>query len=161
MQLVTACCIHGKNLEHEKLSFVRNFRQEWNKGKRATFGSTFISLQSVELSLPRFLLTRASVHFTQLDKDKLTADRVYYTPPQLTLQAPKSSLQVKKISLKLQLPPSNLPKMANPSNPFLNIEHACAVRNIDRPFTFLRKHGFTHNTASQLVNNEVKEINLA
>ncbi len=47
------------------------------------------------------------------------------------------------------------------SNLFLNIEHVCAVRNIDRPFTFLRKHGFTHNTASQLVNNEVKEINLA
>lgn len=47
------------------------------------------------------------------------------------------------------------------SNLFLNIEHVCAVRNIERPFTFLRNHGFTHNTASQLVNNEVKEINLA
>lgn len=47
------------------------------------------------------------------------------------------------------------------SNLFLNIEHVCAVRNIHQPFTFLRKHGFTHNTASQLVNNEVKEINLA
>jgi len=47
------------------------------------------------------------------------------------------------------------------SNLFLNIEHVCAIRNIHQPFTFLRKHGFTHNTASQLANNEVKQINIA
>ena len=47
------------------------------------------------------------------------------------------------------------------SNLILNIAHICAVKNIDRPFTFLRKNGFTHNTATQLINNEVKAINLA
>ncbi len=47
------------------------------------------------------------------------------------------------------------------SNLFINVSHLCALKNIDRPFTFLRSHGFTHNTATQLVNNEIKEINLA
>jgi len=43
----------------------------------------------------------------------------------------------------------------------LNIQHVCAIRNIDRPFTFLRKNGFTHNTATQLANNQVIAINIA
>lgn len=54
--------------------------------------------------------------------------------------------------------------MANRSyktNLTLNIKHICALRNIDRPFTFLRQHGFTHNTATMLAQNEVKVINLA
>ncbi len=54
--------------------------------------------------------------------------------------------------------------MANrsyPTNLVLNIQHICAVKNIDRPFTFLRKAGFTHNTASMLANNQITSINLA
>ncbi len=47
------------------------------------------------------------------------------------------------------------------SNLFINIGHLCALKNIDRPLTFLRSHGFTHNTATQLISNQVKEINLA
>lgn len=47
------------------------------------------------------------------------------------------------------------------SNLILNVQHICAIKNINRPFTFLRKNGFTHNTATQLINNNVKEINIA
>ena len=47
------------------------------------------------------------------------------------------------------------------SNLILNIKHICAVKNIERPFTFLRKNGFTHNIASTLVSNETIVINLA
>lgn len=65
----------------KNVGFMRYLRQEWNKEKRATFGSTFIPFQSVELSLPGLLLSRASVRLTQLDKDKLTTDTVYFTLP--------------------------------------------------------------------------------
>lgn len=65
----------------KNVGFMRYLRQEWNKEKRATFGSTFIPFQSVELSLPGLLLSRASVRLTQPDKDKLTADTVYFTLP--------------------------------------------------------------------------------
>ena len=47
------------------------------------------------------------------------------------------------------------------SNLILNIAYICTVKNIDRPFTFLRKNGFTHNIATQLINNKIKAINLA
>lgn len=65
----------------KNVGFMRHLRQEWNKEKRATFGSTFIPFQSVELSLPGLLLSRASVRLTQPDKDKLTVDTVYFTLP--------------------------------------------------------------------------------
>jgi DNA-binding Xre family transcriptional regulator len=47
------------------------------------------------------------------------------------------------------------------SNLILNIQHICAVKNIERPFTFLRKQGFTHGIATRLLNNKITEINLA
>lgn len=47
------------------------------------------------------------------------------------------------------------------SNLVLNIQRIAAIRNIDRPFSFLRKNGFTHNTATMLAQNKIKVINLA
>jgi hypothetical protein len=51
---------------------MRHILLEWILKKRATFGSTFLPakqagrpFQSVELSLPQLLLSRAEVRFTQ------------------------------------------------------------------------------------------------
>jgi hypothetical protein len=55
------------------VSFLRYLQQEWIKEKRATFGSTFIPFQLVEISLHWLLFSRASVHFSQQRKyNKLT-----------------------------------------------------------------------------------------
>lgn len=43
------------------------------------------SFQSVELSLPELLLSRAPVRFTQPDKLNLLTDTVYFTLPSLEL----------------------------------------------------------------------------
>lgn len=64
------------------IGFKRHLRPEWTLKKRATFGSTFRPFQSVELSLPQLLLSRAGVRFTQQLKYKPTSDTV--TLPKIT-----------------------------------------------------------------------------
>ncbi len=51
------------------MSFIRHTRPEYLKQKRATFGSTFITFQSVEISLHWLLSSRARVRFSQQCKN--------------------------------------------------------------------------------------------
>ena len=50
------------------MDFSRHMRPEYSNKKRATFGSTSGSFQSVELSLQRLLPSRANVRFAQQNK---------------------------------------------------------------------------------------------
>ena len=50
------------------MDFLRHKLLEWYQKKRTTFGSAFRPFQSVELSLPWLLPSRAEVRFTQLNK---------------------------------------------------------------------------------------------
>jgi DNA-binding Xre family transcriptional regulator len=42
----------------------------------------------------------------------------------------------------------------------LNLDYIFRVRGIEKPFTFLTRAGFTHYTASHLLNNKAKHIKL-
>ena len=67
----------------KNVGFMRYLRQEWNKEKRATFGSTFIPFQLVEVSLLWLLFSRASVRFSQQRKYNKLTQFIEQTPSPL------------------------------------------------------------------------------
>ncbi len=42
---------------------------------------------------------------------------------------------------------------------FLDLQHACAERGIQKPFQYLIQNGFSYHTAHRLINNAVDSIN--